>query len=237
MNTERSEETQQSRILQDIFDFGLLMLRCAVGEPDIIGMSEFLNKLKIFLAKYYRKPEEQSNYCCVIHNEEDISSFDSSGKNNKKNDHAQVTIKDLLVYSGVSPDFLDFLCCCLKFNPSQRWTADSLLRSKFVTKLDTIGPQTTLKDIIKVSNPSTKDALPTEYQAASEKRLEKVCDALSLLWSQCNSTPDQKEKKDRKRLEQLEQDGPSIQELALDLGLSVEKVQKNLKRLVKEIHE
>ena len=231
-DTKFGSETDKSAISQDIFDFGLLMLRCAIGESGLFEFDEFVNKLKIFMEDYNKRPEDKSKYCCVIHSEEAINSIGG-----RQSASACLGLKDVLSMGSFSEGFTEFLCSCLKFDSTSRWTASSLLNSTFVLDQKVSGPLTTLSDLLKISSQLNKnDVIPDQYLAASEKQLEKLCNALSVLLSQPCLSPNQGRSDQRTHeLKKLTLESPIIQDLAFDLGLQPAKVLKQLTSIVNDL--
>lgn len=233
-------------IAQDIFDFGFLMLKCAIGDLDFFGISDFTNKLKIFIEEYIKRPEERHKFCCVVHDEDAISSISlPSGDEKDKNKGRRgsgnfvpfhVSIKDFLAAGNFSKNFKDFLCCCLRFDPNQRFTASSLLNSAFLQDKKTAGPLTTLTEVLQTSTQLGKNAvLPEKYQVASEKQLDKLCNALAVLLSHSIVCDDGNEGKKTRGLEKLTLESAVIQDLACDLGLTPKKVLMELRKVVREL--
>jgi len=238
-----SDDVQQQAMAQDIFDFGWLMLKSAVGDLELFGEADFSLKLKIFLDEYNKRPEERHNHCCVLHDEEliasinpafpDYDSVKSRSKRTSRKEKFQLGFKDLLSANNFSENFLDFLCGCLRFNPDERLTASSLLSSSFIKSSKSQGPSTSLVELLKLNTQANKDViLPAQYQAASEKHLEKVCSALSMIWSQ--SSVISNEDADIRRLQYMNANSMAIQDLAFELGLPSAKVFKQLKGLIGE---
>ena len=242
-----SDDIQQQAIAQDIFDFGWLMLKCAVGDLEFFGEADFSLKLKVFLDEYNKRPEERHHYCCVLHDEDLISSINPAfpdydvvkyrSRKASRKEKFQLGLKDLLSASNFSQHFVDFLCGCLRFDPGQRSSASSLLSSSFIKNGKTQGPSTSLVELLKLSTQTPKDViLPAQYQAASEKHLEKLCSALAMIWSQSSvmSKPSDNEM-DIRRLQYMNANSMAIQDLAFELGLPAGKVFKHLKGLIQEI--
>ena len=238
---------QQQAIAQDIFDFGWLILKCAVGDMEFFGEADFSLKLKIFLDEYNKRPEEKHNHCCVLHDEDLIASinpafpdYDSVKAKLKKanrKEKFELRFKDLLSASNFSQNFLDFLCGCLRFNPYERFTTSSLLNTSFIKSNKSRGPSASLAELLKLNTHANKDViLPAQYQAASEKHLEKLSSALSMIWSQSSvmSKSNDDDDADIRRLQYMNANSMAIQDLAFELGLPAAKVFQKLKRLMQE---
>jgi serine/threonine protein kinase len=252
-------DNKQLATAQDIFDFGFLMLICAVGGLELFESSDFTEKLKMFLEELSKKPQERSKYCCLIHDEDLISSIKlptpestlfsnkpvkvvkNAGividKSSKTND--QIRIQNVLLSSNFSKEFIDFLCSCLKFDPNQRASTKDLLHMPFLKHKECHGPSISLTEILKISHQWSKNfVLPPEYQGATERELNKLCEALSIVLPNCDSfgTSDDNVK-DYSTLESLDADSPEIQELAADLGTSAEVVAKRIKQLLESLKD
>ena len=214
----------------------------ALGEFDFFQATDFAQKLKIFMDDYERIPEYQSKYCCVLHNEEAISQinlefYDKAGPNEEDFfGKFHLGFKELLAKSNFSANFLQFLCNCLRFDHTKRYSAQELLESPFITSKNSKGPKITLAEMIKMNSQTLKETvLPSKYQVASEKQLDKLCNALSILWSQSNVMLDESNKENIKDFKQLKIDSEPIQDLAFDLGLPPVKVFRQLNKLTKEL--
>ena len=224
----------------------MLILMSALGEFDYFQATDFAQKLKIFMENYEGKSED-TNYCCVIHNEEAISAInldfydDENVWKNKINanedgfNQFHLGLQDLLVKKNFSSNFIEFLCSCLRFDHNKRLSAQELLESPFIINKGTKGPKITLSELIKVNNHSMKEiVLPSQYQVASEKQLDKVCNALSILWSQSHLISDENNKENIKDFKRLKIESDVIQDLAFDLGLPPIKVFRKLNKLTRE---
>ncbi len=244
------EGSDKVTLAQDIFDFGFLMLICAVGGLEFFESSEFMEKARIFLDELAKKPQERSKYCCLIHNEDLIASvklpnhegvflngkparvIKPSGlvleKSSKPSSH--INIQDFLKTQNFSQEFIDFLCGCLKFDPYERTSISSLLKSPFITNKSTKGPSVGLSDILKISHTWSKNSvLPSEYQGYSERQLNKLVETLTLVLPNC-------EKKPSKFFDEFEMLTPNSQvivDLANELGLPSIKVWKSVESLYK----
>eukprot|EP01017_Pseudomicrothorax_dubius_P044396 TRINITY_DN7499_c0_g3_i1.p1 TRINITY_DN7499_c0_g3~~TRINITY_DN7499_c0_g3_i1.p1 ORF type:complete len:743 (+),score=107.15 TRINITY_DN7499_c0_g3_i1:42-2270(+) len=173
----------------------------------------------------------------------------SHGSSNNQSNHTQktfsitskskffkVTVHDLLIKSGkFSEDFVNFLCRCLRFDTRERPNASSLLKHPWLgQRQDFKGPDVSLEELLQISLYWSRhgNQLPSEYQAASEKQLEKICEGLGVVLQSCEKwftigTINQ-------NVQQLLK-GPSgvkkieaIDEIAADLGLSRETVYQDI---------
>jgi len=252
-------DNKQLATSQDVFDFGFLMLICAVGGLELFESSDFTEKLKMFLEELSRKPQERSKYCCLIHDEDLIASIkiptpESTLFSNKpvkvvKNagiviDKAskssdQIRIQHVLSSNNFSKEFIDFLCSCLKFDPNQRASTKDLLHMSFLKNKECQGPSVSLVELLKISSQWSKNfVLPPEYQGASEQQLKKLIEALSIVLPNCDSfATSDGDIKDFGSLEDLDVGSPEIQELAADLGISADTVLKRIRNLLKNLHD
>ena len=233
---------------QDIFDFGFMLLICAVGGMEFFESQEFSEKLKIFMDDLAKKSNEKSKYCCIIHNEDIISSIkllsSNIDVNNKLNGSVKIkpkhfNIMDFLTSNKFSKDFISFLCSCLKFDALERGTIKSLLNHSFlVNNKENKGPGISLAEILKISLQCTKTyVLPPEYQAASERQLDRVIEALSVVLPTCEKLGGEDALNDYTLLENLNSGSSVIQGLAQDLGLPCIKVWKKIEALIKGLNE
>lgn len=230
------------------------MLICAVGGLELFESSDFTEKLKIFIEESSKKPQDRSKYCCLIHNEDVISSIklpspESTLFANKpvkvqkgamvldKNSKMipQVKIQDLLATSNFSKDFVDFLCLCLRFDVAQRGTIKDLLSSNFLKKKDSNGPSVTLIELLKISSQWSKNfVLPPEYQGPSETHLNKLGEALAALLPNCEKFADSKDFSD---LDFFNVNSVEIQELAADMGIPASMVWNKIGPIIKSLRE
>lgn len=232
----RTQESFYSRA-QDVYSFGFLLLLCAVGGLEFFESNDLLEKIKVYLEEHVRKPEEsRGKICCLIHDEEMISCMKSSFEHKKLSSTAgdkgikHISIIDFLQAKKQSKEFLEFLCLALRFDPQQRATIKDLKAHPFLSSnnRETNGPSVTLNDLLKISTLWTKNSvLPLEYQGASEKQLDRVCEALSVVLPNGTSS-NQAEMREFYKLETLNSESPVVIELAEDLGLPPEKVWKRI---------
>jgi hypothetical protein len=225
------------------------MLICAVGGLDFFESSEFMEKARIFLDELAKKPQERSKYCCLIHNEDLIASVklpnhEEAFLNNKPvrvikasglvlervPKPTQITIQDFLKTQNFSQEFIDFLCSCLKFDPQERPSLKTLMKSPFITNKNTKGPAVSLSDLLKISNTWSKNSvLPSEYQGYSERQLNKLVETLTLVLPNCEKLPS----KFFDEFEMLTPNSQVILDLANELGLPALKVWKRVEGLYK----
>ena len=234
------------------------MLVCAVGGLDFYEPNEFADKLKLFLEELNKKPQERQKYCCIIHNEDLISSIKNNDNNyfsNKpvrvqkaaglileKNSKASalITIQDFLLTQNFSKDFVKFLCSCLRFDPNDRYTIKNLLSSSFLQNQETKGPSVSLPELLKISIQWNKNlVLPVEYQGPSARQLNKVCEALAVVLSNCEPpTRGTGEFKEYGELiKKLKVDSPEIQNLADELGLPPMNVFEHINEILTGLNE
>lgn len=239
----RSQESFYSRT-QDIYSFGFLLLICAVGGLEFFESSDLIEKMKSYLDEHGKKSDGSSaGICCLIHDEEAISNMKSSFEHSKLTSTIgdkkikHITILDFLKANKFSKEFTDFLCLALRFDPHQRGTIKDLkLHSFLSSSKDSNGPSVALTDLIRISALWTKNSvLPLEYQVASEKQLDRVCEALSVVLPNGVHSNDA-EMREYYRLEMLSSDNSAVQELAEDLGLPPEKVWKRIESCLKGIN-
>ena len=250
---------------QDIFDFGYLMLLCAVGGLEFFDVNDFAGKLKILLAELEKKPQDKQKYCCLIHNEDLIWSVKlphpeedvfqrkpvKVHRNNNNNgvifDKASskstplISIKDFFVYNNFSKEFLEFLCCCLKFDSTKRSSIPALLSSPFLVKSHIKGPVTSLRELIKISAQWSNNnnlTLKPEHQGASENHLNKLCDALIVVLPNCqqfSASDDNPAKYDI--LLKLGPGSQKIKDLASELGLTPARVWESISQVLQVFME
>ena len=242
----KSQESYYSRA-QDVYNFGFLLLLSAVGGLEFFESNDLVERIKIFLEEYTKKSETSRNaYCCIIHDEQTISAIklntDHKTSKRQEDDERQsakhLSILEFLQASKFSKEFIDLLCRCLKFEPLQRATMQELKTHPFLKSKDYNGPNVTLAELIKISTMWTKNfVLPPEYQVASERQLDRVCEALSVvLPSSDRMGANAAEMREYQKLELLDSHSGVIEELAEDLGLPHQKVWERIQEVLRGIN-
>ena len=232
---------------QDVFDCGFMLLLCAVGGLEFFESQDFSEKLKIFIDDLNKKSQDKSKYCCIIHNEDIISSIRlPSNENHNKLNTTQsnnkartkhISILDFLTSNKFSKEFISFLCSSLKFDMAERGTLKSLLAHPFLlNSKENKGPGVSLPELLKISLQWTKSyILPAEYQGASERQLDRLIEALNVVLPNCEKVGG--EIKDYSFLEGLNAGSAVVSELAQDLGLPAGKIWKRIEGLIKGLNE
>jgi len=177
-----SNAENNKALSQDIFDLGMTLLQCAVGEFSIFDSSMSLTPENIKLAlKSSSIKKCHKAACCVLHSETMIkkalgfgavaegsscshhrlltnnfglASGSDSSDTQKNINPLKMSILDMINIGGrYSESFIDFLCQCLKLDPSKRLNAADLLEHEFLSD-DHIckGPLLSLEEILKVTN-------------------------------------------------------------------------------------
>jgi len=232
------------------------MLTCALGGMDLFDNDGFMAKLKIILAEIEKKPQERSKYCCLIHNQELISSvilqnadedvflnkpvkvqrnntimFDKSPKQ-----QTTLSIKEFLTCNNYSKDFIDFLCSCLRFDPNKRGNLISLFTSHFLQDSITKGPNTSIHDLIKISTQwNHNNPLRPEIQGPSEGQLKKLCDALAMVLPNCNHLSQDSKLNKLEVLKKLTPKSQRIKNLSAELGLPPSKVWESVSKVLDSV--
>jgi serine/threonine protein kinase len=148
---------------QDIFDFGLTLLQCAIGDLTFVDPSFTFTpeNVKVAVDSITAKKNYKTS-CCIFHSEELIrkslglinssngsfrkkiltNNFSIKSPNPQVNSfksssgatHPSCSFLSLLNLGGrFSDSFIDFLCCCLKIDPAQRADASVLLNHEFLS--------------------------------------------------------------------------------------------------------
>ena len=222
---EKNQKNEVYEMADDIFKFGLVMLASAIGSFDILDLyQQLFENLKQLSEDIVKQNKENNKLCCLIHSEEFIQQFNQNDTTKKQQ---YLTIKRLLLESHrFTSDFNDFLCKCLQINYAKRFTVEQLLNHRFLHNNHLQGPILSLREVIKVSVDWNKhDELPVEYQGASEKQLDRLCDGLNLVLPNCERwfKSSQYQYYVRKMMN-LSKDSEVITNLANDLGLQPQKV-------------
>ena len=202
---QQSLKSKSSLLKQDVFDLGLLLLISALGGIDILDHSEF-----------ERISKKTTDTCCVLH---------CSNKGSPKNEN--LTLIKYFTKNRYSDEFLDFLCCCLRFSEESRPSLNELqnhpwMNSKSIPKSAVVS----LKELIQISN-QWRQIVPVECQGPAEKQLERICEAMIAVLPCCSNFEE--------TIDTLLTNKESVRELALDLGLELDKVWNKLKEVIKAI--
>jgi len=251
-----SDNKLREGISQDVFDFGYLMLTCALGGLELFDTDGFVSKLRALLAEIEKKPQERNKYCCLIHNQELISSVVLQNadediflnkpvkvqRNNtitfEKSPKKQtiLSIKDFLTCNNYSKDFIDFLCSCLKFDPNKRGSLRSLFTSRFLQDSHSRGPNTSIHDLIKISTQwNHNNPLKPEIQGPSEGQLKKLCDALAMVLPNCHQTSQDPKSNKLEILKKLNSRSHRIRSLSSELGLPASKVWESISKVLDSV--
>ncbi len=210
---------------QDIFDLGSLLFISALGGLEIIDSSEF-----------ERVAAKCSSSCCVLHCTEDKSasasaSASAGGSGNPKVVGA-LLLSQYFTTRRYSPEFLDFLCKCMKFNELERAGLDELESHPWLTgKVEMHSAIVSLLELIQISNQWRQAVPPTEYQGPAEKQLDRVCDAMTAVLPCCENYEAITTAFVTGKVEKA-----VAMELAVDLGLDLNKVWTRLLEAITIIH-
>lgn len=183
-NVTQNNASNLNDLNDGLFEIGLILLYCAIGEMELFDLNggsgdlkkHFEDKETTFLKsdtnfflndrKKELKNEEIEfdseiigSSCCFLHLLwdccEDKKLGDYLKKRHSSNFFKNFSRKTALLMKKIinqrfSKEFVDFLCCCLKFNQKNRPNIDSLLKHEFFSfkkKKDDID----IKDLIKIS--------------------------------------------------------------------------------------
>ena len=194
-------EVSSPAFAQDTFDFGLVILQCAVGgdlsiydPPNTLTWS---NIKTVVTGPTFQKNESYA--CCLIHSEimvrkaimKNLEGTDQKLKHNKngkretkeepEKNEPYLSLREILkMKNRFSDAFESFLCSCLKLNANKRTDLKSLATHKFMTA-DNIhkGPLLSINELLQVEK---AESLNHNQQENSHnmyrKHLEKLDEAL-----------------------------------------------------------
>ena len=192
----------------DVFDLGLLLFVSALGGIDVLDSKE--------LERITNRP---STACCVLH---------CGNKVPLQSGH--VTISQYFTTKRYSPEFLDFLCKCLKFSEADRPSIEQLQKHPWITSKTTKGPQVSVKELVHIGRQWRQAGSSSEQQGTAEGQLERLCESMASVLPCCGNY----ESIISKFLKgQIQKD--AIKELALDTGLDIETVWDRFMKTIKQI--
>jgi serine/threonine protein kinase len=192
----------------DVFDLGLLLFVAALGGIDVLDSKE--------LERVANRP---LTACCVLHCGNEVVS--QSG---------HVTIPQYFTTKHYSPEFLDFLCKCLKFSEVDRLSIEQLQKHPWITSKTTKGPHVSLKELIQIERQWRQTGSSAEQQGTAEGQLERLCESMASVLPCCENYESIISKFIKGQIEK-----DAIKELALDTGLDIEIVWDKLMRTIKKI--
>ncbi len=200
---------------QDVFDLGSLLFISALGGLEIVDSSEF-----------ERIAARSPSSCCVLHcGDEKAATAPGPHKG------GALLLSQYFTTRRFSPQFLDFLCKCLRFNEADRPSIDELLKHPWITSKSAFkSAAVSLRELILISNQWRQAVPPVEYQGPAEKQLDRVCEAMAAVLPCCDN------------FEEIvavfaggKADKAVAQELATDLGLELDNVWNKLVEVFKTI--
>lgn len=151
--------------------------------------------------------EQSESLCCLIHSEDYLLNFLKEPSEKKKT----LRIIDILKKYSISNDLINFLCNCLQLNSNKRSTIQNLMNTSFIQN-ELEETKVSIKELIRLNR-----GLEPQILSISEKQLEKICDAITIVLPVCNKIPD---------LQNLMGKNKVIENISFDLGLSYEKILK-----------
>lgn len=237
---------------QDIFDFGLTLLQCAIGDLTFVDPNFCFTpeNVKVAVDSITAKKNYKTS-CCVFHSEDLIrkslglinssngsfrkkiltNNFSikspnpqiSTSKSSSGATHPSCSFLSLLNLGGrFSESFIDFLCCCLKIDPTQRPDASVLMNHEFLSSSHKCnGPLLDLPDLIRLEQGANQLRTPI-----AKKHLDKFMEALNVVF--LNREVKQKLDAIIERA-QKRTDDKRIQDLARELGVPANNLFERLK--------
>ena len=226
------EMITQSNFSQDIFDYGFMLLQCAIGDFSIYDSSNLLALENVKLAiKRLHVQRRSSRACCLIHSEAIVRKTvellkhknHSQAKSNEPEDFYVPLVEVLEQRDRFSKNFEEFLCACLKIDSSQRFDIKDLAIHDFL--LDSHisqGPLLSMKELMNIE--ATEAYFKKEEGInLSEKHLNKLSEALKVAF--LNRNIKDKFKKRIQNVQNRKNDEIRMNDLANELSVPVELVE------------
>lgn len=202
---------------QDVFDLGSLLFLSALGGLEILDSSEF-----------ERIAARNSSSCCVLHCNEVKTPANPDSDQKARG----LLLSQYFTNKRYSPEFLDFLCKSLRFSEEERSTVEDLQKHPWITgKVEFKSATVTLQELIQISNQWRQSVPPIEYQGPAEKQLDRVCEAMAAVLPCCENYEQITAAFANGKVEKA-----VAQELAVDLGLDLDKVWTRLLDIITTIH-
>lgn len=197
-----------SSFKQDVFDLGLLLFIAALGGSEILDSKE--------LERIAHRP---TGACCVLH-------CDSKGSSQS----SHLSISQYFTTKRFSPEFLDFLCKCLRFSESERLSIEELQAHSWLTLKTSKGAMVSLKELIQIGRQWRQSTASSEQQGTAEGQLERLCESMGSVLPCCENYEMIMAKFVKGQIEK-----EAIREIALDTGLDIEIVWDKLMKTIKKI--
>lgn len=245
-----SSFSHQKDLAQDIFDFGFLLLQCALGDLSTYDLNNLITLENVRNVISSLSSQKKTDVCCLLHDEDlvrKLISINAPHMTNKKVEESYgrkriQLLEDLNLNQSFYPDapylslyevlstnkfseaFLNFLCSCLKLDAEQRCSAENLLEHEFLNEYhETCGPQVSFQEVLKlVKSSNSGNGMENE----KEKEMNKIGEALRMVFLN-------RQVKDKfdfmvSRSSKGELDEKRVSELAGELGVSARKLKRKL---------
>ena len=244
-----SSFSHQKDLAQDIFDFGFLLLQCALGDLSTYDLNNLITLENVKNVISSLSSQKKTDACCLLHNEELVRKLISinaphitSSKKVEESygrkriqlledlnlnqsfypDAPYLSLHEVLSTNRFSEAFISFLCSCLKLDAEQRCSAENLLEHEFLNEYhETCGPQVSFQEVLKLVKSSNRG-----LENEQEKEMNKIGEALRMVFLNRHV----KDKFDLmvSRSNKGELDEKRVMELAGELGVSARKLKKKL---------
>ena len=242
----------QKDLAQDIFDFGFILLQCALGDLSTYDLNNFitLENLKSVLSSL--ASQKKTDVCCLLHDEDlvrkiiSINGFHMTNQKKSEESYGRKRMQlldDLNLNQSFYPDapylslyevlsssnrfseaFLNFLCGCLKLDSEQRLKTETLLDHEFLNEYhEPCGPQISFQEVLRLTQ---KSGTGKSHENEQEKEVNKIGEALRMVFLNRHV----KDKFDMmvSRSNKGELDDKRVMDLAGELGVSAKKLKKKL---------
>eukprot|EP01015_Nassula_variabilis_P035818 TRINITY_DN9088_c0_g1_i2.p1 TRINITY_DN9088_c0_g1~~TRINITY_DN9088_c0_g1_i2.p1 ORF type:complete len:207 (+),score=18.74 TRINITY_DN9088_c0_g1_i2:64-621(+) len=173
--------------------------------------------------------------CCILHFSSTIDAI-----------KAQIYDKQGIIYQGLSmlsnglkmlnkqlkahfsDNYVDLLCSCLQIDSAKRPNTKQLKTHAFFSKSkDFKGPLVSLQETLKVSTECFRQSyLPSEYQEASKKQLERLCNALLLVLPTSSG-----DETSSGVFWEMSENNQKIKDLSYELGVPPETILRHLEKV------
>ena len=192
------------------------MFISALGGLEIIDSSEF-----------ERIAARSPTNCCVLHCGDEKGAAPSAPPHKG----GALLLSQYFTPKRFSPQFLDFLCRCLRFNEADRMSVEELQKHPWITTKPTFkSAAVSLQELILISNQWRQAVPPVEYQGPAEKQLDRVCEAMAAVLPCCENFEEITAAFTGGKMEKT-----VAKELAVDLGLELDKVWSRLIEVINAI--
>lgn len=227
-NCAQSAQTDFTHI-DDIFDFGVLLLLCAVGKDIPILNKEFEQEevLRGNRLAQQKSPKVNEPRCCLLHM---ILDNHHSQPNIYLNELSCDYVQAILLRGQqFSAKFISFLCRCLKLREKDRSSPLELLQSDYLKSADEFsGPNIALVELLNICNNQLS-------LSQAQEQLDRMCSKLGIVVPECSAlftTP--QGRASLHKLQNLSEADTCILSLAKHFGLPRHTILSKIRAAIKD---